>query len=113
MASLHLDGSDFLGQHMLGVLSQKINTSQESQTFHLLCRPADVCISAEQEASERVNTLPGTVTFSSFVGGRWRTLVEVGQQQKQSLLAFPPTSFAVQTPVRVELPPERCLIVAQ
>lgn len=110
MASIQLDGGDFTGQHLLGTPTREINPSQESRTFHLLCRPADVCISVEQGASERPNTLAGTVTFSSFVGGRWRTLVEVGQ--KQSLLAFPPISFAMRTPVWVELPPERCLIVA-
>lgn len=113
MASLQLDDSGFSGQQVCGVLSQEVRLRGEPQSFHLLCRPADVCISAEQAASERPNTLPGTVTFSSFVGGRWRTLVDVGQDQKQSLLAFPEISFAVQTPVWVELPPERCLIVTQ
>lgn len=110
MASLRLDSSD---QRMLGVLSQESNPNHESQSFSLLCRPADVCLSPEQEEDECANALHGIVTFSSFVGGRWRTLVEVGRERKQSLLAFPATSFEVLTPVRVVLPPEHCLIVAQ
>jgi ABC-type Fe3+/spermidine/putrescine transport system ATPase subunit len=113
IARLTLDGASFEEHQMLGVLHQQISEDQKDGMFNLLCRPADVCLHSEEVAFDHPNILIGKVTFSSFVGGRWRTLIEVGQDQKQSLLAFAPGPFAVQSTVWVELPPQRCLIVSQ
>ncbi|MBO0780079.1 MAG: ABC transporter ATP-binding protein [Ktedonobacteraceae bacterium] len=113
MTRLNLDGSGFEGQQMLGMLYQEVGDHQELSTFNLLCRPADVCLHSEEFTCDHPNVLIGTVTFSSFVGGRWRTLIEVGQNQKQSLLALALNPFAVRSTVWVELPPERSLIVGQ
>lgn len=113
LARLQLDSTNFENQQMLGILHQEATNHQEQHAFNLLCRPADVCLYSEEVACEHPNVLTGTVTFSSFVGGRWRTLIEVGQGQKQSLLAFASRSFALHSMVWVELPPERCLILGQ
>jgi ABC-type Fe3+/spermidine/putrescine transport system ATPase subunit len=113
MAQVVLDGATFEDQRLLGMLPQEEVEYQESQPCNVLCRPADLCLHAEPVVCDHPNLLAGTVTFSSFVGGRWRTLIEVGQGQKQSLLAFATTSFALSSPIWVELPPARCLVLAQ
>lgn len=111
MAQLQLDSALFTNQFMSGMLHQKVDDAVPQHPFSLLCRPSDVCLHSSEGPCDHPNVLTGTVTFSSFVGGRWRTLVEVGQGQKQNLLAFATTSFTVGSAVWIELPPERCLIV--
>lgn len=111
LARLSLN-SGFEDQQMLGMLHQP-GEWQEDTLFNLLCRPADVCLHSEERVYDHPNVLPGTVTFSSFVGGRWRTLVEVGQDQKHSLVALASRPFPLNSAVWVELPPEHCLIVRQ
>ncbi len=111
-ALLALDSANFSEQRLSGKLHQEISAS-EQDTLHLLCRPADVCLHTENLLDDHPNVLAGTVTYSSFVGGRWRTLVEVGQTEKQSLLAFADTPFPLHSTIQVELPPERCIIVRQ
>lgn len=76
----------------------------------LLCRPDDVRIHAEQP-QVKANIVPGTVSYSSFVAGRWRTLIVRGDNQEQSILAFASTQLQTHQPVWLELPPERCQIV--
>ena len=110
--SLDLESGLFGTQQMLGMLSQP-DLSQEQTPCTLVCRPADICLHGEIPADERPNVLSGTVTFSSFVGGRWKTLIEVGQGQKQVLTAFATRPFSLQSIVWAELPPEDCLVVAQ
>jgi ABC-type Fe3+/spermidine/putrescine transport system ATPase subunit len=112
LTRLQLASSIFANQWLAGMLHQKIDSLGEQASFSLLCRPGDICLHESEEACDQTNVLTGTVTFSSFVGGRWRTLVDVGDVRKQSLLAFATTPFSVGSTVRVELPPERCLIVA-
>ena len=85
----------------------------------LLCRPDDVRLHQEKLAVEQLNgaasittnLLIGTVTHSSFVGGRWRTLVDVGDGEKHMVLAFAATPFQMEQHVWVELPFDKCHIV--
>ena len=85
----------------------------------LLCRPDDVRLHQEKQSigqsngaiSTATNLLTGTVMHSSFVGGRWRTLVDVGDGEKRIVLAFAPVPFQMEQRVWVELPVERCHIV--
>lgn len=113
LVHLALDAERFAGQQMLGMLHHDVSEPQQQGTFNLLCRPADVRLHSEAPACDHPNILAGKVTFSSFVGGRWRTLVEVGQEQKQSLLSFATRSFELNSTVWLELPPEQSLIVSQ
>lgn len=76
----------------------------------LLCRPDDVRIHAEQPTTQ-ANIVPGTVSYASFVAGRWRTLIVPGDNQAQMVLAFAPMQLQTHQPVWLELPPERCQIV--
>jgi ABC-type Fe3+/spermidine/putrescine transport system ATPase subunit len=81
----------------------------------LLCRPDDVHIHIDRQAinvnDSAINLLTGTVMHSSFVGGRWRTLVNVGEGEKHIVLAFAHEPISIEQRVWVELPPERCRIV--
>lgn len=83
----------------------------------LLCRPDDVQVHQEERHGQ-ANVLPGVVTHASFVGGRWRTLIAVGNSngkgespEQHTVLAFPPLQLAQQQRVWLELPPQRCQIV--
>lgn len=108
MATLYFENSGFDNQPLQGIL-HNVDIHQEHGSFSLLCRPADVRLCSEEQAHDHLNILPGTVAFSSFVGGQWKTLVEIGP--KQSLLAFVSRPFPLHTAVWAELPPEHCLIV--
>lgn len=93
--------------------------NQLNERGSLLCRPDDIRLHYEKQAaghrdggvSTITNLLIGTVTHSSFVGGRWRTLVDVGDGEKHMVLAFASTPFQVEQRVWVELPVDRCHIV--
>jgi len=76
---------------------------------HLLCRPDDVHVHAEA-APGVSNLIPGTVQNSSFVAGRWRTLVLVAGQTESVLayLRFPP---AVGQSVWLEFPVAHCRVL--
>lgn len=97
-------------KEVLGVLREAVR-SRIKEHASLLCRPDDVAVYAEAKPSERYNLLSGTVAHSSFVGGRWRTLINVGGEQEHLVLAFAPTQLALNQSVWLEFPPERCQIV--
>ena len=79
----------------------------------LMCRPDDVKLYASEVSSERPNMISGKVLHSSFVAGRWRTVVRMSGDQHQLLIAF--ASFPPQTDqmVTLEFPADRCQIVAE
>lgn len=79
----------------------------------LLCRPDDVSLHQDVLPAERPNILPGKILHSSFVAGRWRTVVSIGDKQTQPLLTFASSQPQMEQPVWLELPPERCQIVPE
>jgi len=113
MVTLRISGNDSDGQLICGQASS--TTRQQLNGYaNLLCRPDDIIVHTETCAFEHTNVLKGTVFFSSFVGGRWHTLVQLPEEQQASpVLAY--TSFHPQEkqPVWLELPPERCRIVPE
>ncbi|QBD79790.1 ABC transporter ATP-binding protein [Ktedonosporobacter rubrisoli] len=79
----------------------------------LLCRPDDVSLHLDTLSPGQLNLLPGKILHSSFVAGRWRTVVSIGERQTQPLLAFASSQLQAEQPVWLELPPERCQIVPE
>ncbi len=108
--ALHLNGT--LQKEIIGVVQGAIR-SQLQEHASLLCRPDDVLVYQNLQQDRQVNILPGTVSHSSFVGGRWRTLVAVGDEKEYSVLAFAPSQLSLDQQVWLELPPERCQIVPE
>ncbi|EFH82780.1 ABC transporter ATP-binding protein [Ktedonobacter racemifer] len=112
-SSLHiqLDNHYFDNLTLLGSPHQASHDLRIDQQVHLICRPANILLHPEVPHGEHPNIFAGTVTYSSFVGGRWRTLVEVGNGEKQHIQAFAASQYQLQAKVWVELPPEHCLVV--
>lgn len=113
MVTLRTNGN---GPNSQLVCGQVASTIRQQLNGHasLLCRPDDIIVHAETRAFGHTNVLKGTVFYSSFVGGRWHTLVQLQEEQQTSpVLAY--TSFHPQEgqPVWLELPPERCRIVPE
>lgn len=106
--ALRLNGS--IQQEITGIVQETVSVHAHEHAS-LLCRPDDVRVYQEQQAAERMNVLSGVVLHSSFVGGRWRTLVNIGNDEEHSILAFAPTQLHPQQAVWLELPQERCQIV--
>ncbi len=79
----------------------------------LLCRPDDVRVYQDAHSFEHSNVLVGTVSYSSFVGGRWHTVVKLEEDPLPPVLAYAPFQLRPQQQVWLELPPERCQIVPE
>jgi len=94
--ALRLNGT--VQQEITGLVQETISV-QDQEHASLLCRPDDVCLHQEQRAFDHSNILSGTVLHSSFVGGRWRTLVTIGNEEEHSVLAFAATQLSPQQPV--------------
>ncbi len=107
--ALRLNGT--MQQEIVGIVRETVSV-RDKERASLLCRPDDVRVYQEKhDAVEHTNIMKGMVLHSSFVGGRWRTLVNIGNDEEQSVLAFSPTQLHPQQDVWLELPPERCQIV--
>ncbi len=109
-AAIRLSSS--VQQEIVGVVRESVR-AQLKEHASLLCRPDDIMVHQEQQKSNSVNMLTGTVTHSSFVGGSWRTLVAVGSEREHTVLAFAPSQLQLDRQVWLELPPERCQIVPE
>jgi ABC-type Fe3+/spermidine/putrescine transport system ATPase subunit len=97
-------------QMMSGVVRENVRERLKEQAV-LFCRPDDVGIHKEQPLLPHRNLLQGTIAHSSFVGGRWRMLIELDEERKQQVLAFATEPLSAGQAVWLELPPERCQIV--
>jgi ABC-type Fe3+/spermidine/putrescine transport system ATPase subunit len=106
--SLRYPGSD--GRVVSGTLHKGILDSLNGGAA-LLCRPDDTRILTEEPQGNQPHIIPGVVLHSSFVAGRWRTLITIAEGQEKAMLAFSPTPFEANHPVWLELPVERCQIV--
>lgn len=102
------------GQHsriVTGSVSETVQEQLKEQAV-LFCRPDDVRIHKAELSLPHDNLLPGVISYASFVGGRWRTLIELDEERKQIVLAFASEPFASGQAVWLELPPEHCQIVS-
>jgi ABC-type Fe3+/spermidine/putrescine transport system ATPase subunit len=108
---IQLDPINFADKHLIGTQHIEHSSNEPTTTSCLVCRPGNVRIHPEQRSYEHENVLVGTVTHSSFVGGRWRTLITIGENSKYSIQAFAETHLPAQQQVWLEFPPEHCLIV--
>jgi len=109
-SSIHLDDDAFEDQCMVGRVHAGVSNRLTTHSS-LLCRPGDVRVHAETPSCEHSNVISGVVSHASFVGGRWRTLISVGRERKQMVLAFATSQLHAQEAVWIEFPPDLCLIV--
>jgi ABC-type Fe3+/spermidine/putrescine transport system ATPase subunit len=80
----------------------------------LLCRPDDVRLYQDKRSFDHFNLLKGTVLYSSFVGGRWHTLVKPEKEEQiPPILAYSPFQPQLNQQVWLEFPPESCQIVQE
>lgn len=108
--ALHLKGNASEGLIVTGCVSEATRNQLNGQAS-LLCRPDDIRVHEVAPQPEHTNVLSGVVSHSSFVGGRWRTMVMIGGEQNEPLLAFPSFPTRLNQQVWLELPPERCQVV--
>ncbi|GAC1357810.1 MAG: ABC transporter ATP-binding protein [Ktedonobacteraceae bacterium] len=108
--ALHLNGT--VQKEIVGIVRETVR-GQLKEHASLLCRPDDIFVHQELQTPRHANLLAGTVSHSSFVGGRWRTLVAVGDEKEYNVLAFAPSQLQLDQQVWLELPPERCQIVPE
>ena len=106
--AIHLNST--IQQEIVGTVRESVR-EQLKEHASLLCRPDDILV--HREPCSQPNILAGTVSHSSFVGGRWRTLTTVGDEKEHIVLAFAPSQLELNAPVWLELPPEHCQIVPE
>ena len=111
--------TDLLGSEKTSILGFTHDTTRHrlNGRASLFCRPDDVRIHQQLISHEQTNILPGKVAHSSFVAGRWRTLINVSTNSTSThehlVLAFAPAQLSLQQAVWIELPPELCQIVPE
>ncbi len=110
MLALRVSGISQQGTVVTGVVREEVRERLNGSGM-LLCRPDDVRVYDNVQQIEHPNLVPGAVTHSSFVGGRWRTLVTLGENREYTVQAFAASQLQPQQSVWLELPPERCQIV--
>lgn len=108
----HIALNSTIQKEIVGTVQGTVR-EQLKEHASLLCRPDDVRVYEAERTFEHMNVLVGTVLHSSFVGGRWRTLVNVGNEKGYTVLAFAPSQLHSDQQVWLELPPERCQIVPE
>ena len=75
----------------------------------MVLRPEDGSLHLERPA-DITNALPGSVTYSEFLGGRWRHVVTIGAGLT---LQMRTPEKAASAEVWVSFPVERCLVLAE
>ncbi len=76
----------------------------------LMCRPDNVRVHVDQPTSDTPNILAGTIRHTSFVAGRWRTLIQVSGQP-EPILTYPAFSPQIEQAVWLEMPPHDCRVL--
>jgi ABC-type Fe3+/spermidine/putrescine transport system ATPase subunit len=93
---------------MVGQVSTDLRAHLSGEVA-LFCRPDDVVVHPADQAPPH-NALIGTVTFTAFSAGRWRTFVQVADQP-EPFLVYPSFRPLVHENVCLEWPVERCRVV--
>jgi ABC-type Fe3+/spermidine/putrescine transport system ATPase subunit len=109
-SKLQLEATNFAQQVMVGMVSEEARAHLDGQG-QIVCRPDNTRVYTELPQQEEGNILSGTVSHTSFVGGRWRTLITIGTEHNHTVLAFTRSPLPAQAQVWIEFPPEHCLIV--
>ena len=110
--TLRLNTNSSEDKVLTGLVSDEVRERLNGRAS-LLCRPNDVRIHREALSLEHINVLPGTVSHTSFVGGRWHTLVMLDDVQMQPIIVYSPFESQLNQHVWLELPPEHCRIVPE
>lgn len=76
----------------------------------LMCRPDNVRVHVNQPTPDVPNALMGTIKHTSFVAGRWRTLIQV-PGQPEPILTYPMFSPQIEQSVWLGLPPHDCRVL--
>jgi ABC-type Fe3+/spermidine/putrescine transport system ATPase subunit len=109
-ARFQLDQLKFASQQMSATVHNE-PAEQSTAASWFVCRPANVRVHYEPQSDAHENFLAGTVMHSSFVAGRWRTLIHVGLEHNLPIQAFADRHLASEQQVRLEFPPEHSFIV--
>ena len=112
MATLHLQKSATEQLAITGQVSTQVRARLNGRA-DMLCRPDDVRVHSVAPQLDHANIFPGTVSFTSFVGGQWRTLISLGEEVERSILAFPSFQPEINQPVWLEFPLQSCQIVLE
>ncbi|MBA2284259.1 MAG: ABC transporter ATP-binding protein [Ktedonobacteraceae bacterium] len=110
--TLRLNTGSSEGTLLTGLVSAEAR-EQLNGRASLLCRPDDVRIHHEAVALPHSNLLSGTVSHTSFVGGRWHTQVMLDDAQMPAVLVHSPFESPLNQHIWLELPPEHCRIVPE
>jgi len=88
--------------------SGRVNSAEECL---LLIRPDDLQFFSAKLDPGHPNTLEARVVESSFVAGRWRTLLKLVDGPSPTLLAYSSIPTTSEQQCWLGLPPETCRIV--
>jgi ABC-type Fe3+/spermidine/putrescine transport system ATPase subunit len=92
------------------LISPEVRPQLDQGELVVMCRPDHVRVHAEQPDPHVPNVLKGTIRYTSFVGGRWRTLIQT-PGQLETILAYPMFSPRIFQDVWIELPPNNCRLL--
>ncbi|GCF11460.1 ABC transporter ATP-binding protein [Dictyobacter arantiisoli] len=109
-ARFQLDPQKFASQQMSATIHNE-QAAQSTEASWFVCRPANVHVHHEPQSDVPANLLAGTVVHSSFVAGRWRTLIHVGLEHDLPVQAFADRQLAPEQQVWLEFPSEQSFIV--
>lgn len=111
VASIRVNSTSTGQKVVTGALREDVRKQLNGHAL-LMCRPDDVHLYSAETSLDRPNVITGTVVHSSFVAGRWRTIIKTDASKSQALLAFASFQPQPEQKVWLELPPDRCQIVA-
>mgnify|MGYP001166142402 CR=1 FL=1 len=83
------------------------------QHARLLCRPDDIRVHREALPDGQANVLTGTVSYTSFIGGRWHIQVIPEDIQMEPIRVYSSTPAEIEQRVWLEFPMQDCRIVPE
>ncbi len=109
LISLKVLNTDSAERPFTGKASANVRSQLHDQV-KLMCRPDNIRVHVNQPVLDIPNVLSGTVMHTSFVAGRWRTLIQV-PGQPEPILTYPAFNPRIQQIVWLELPPDDCRVL--
>jgi iron(III) transport system ATP-binding protein len=117
MITLRLDksiaGEVVEEKHIIAVGPNNHERNHLSGKVRVMFRPETIRVHQELHFFEHPNAFEGKVSYTSFVGGQWRTLIVLDKVASTQVLAFPPFQPQVEQKVWLEFPPEHCQVVPE
>ena len=117
MITLHLEerivGEATEERHVIAAGLNNYEGNHLSGKAHVMFRPEIIRVHQEARSFDHSNVFEGKVSYTSFVGGQWRTLIILDKIRSTQVLAFPQFQPQVEQKLWLEFPPEHCQVILE